>query len=315
VKNNTITAAAGVLLLVAGSACAITISGLNSNSIASTTSQVADYSGVVQLTIVRPDLGRGMLEQCSGALLADGLSILTAADCVAGRGGLEQASSAYVTFHLPDGAYVANVARIHVDPLYNGAIQSANDIAVLTLSAPAPFTAARYELFESDAVGDTVTFAGYGMGGTGANGYDGALYPPGTLHLGENQYDAMSGSGDYLFDFDDGTVARDALGDGIGWMSEEAMIAPGDAGGPSFVDGEIAGVHSFVTRVLPTGGTVDIDGVLNSSFGEWGGDASVFTHMAFIRSAISPTPEPKTMFLVGMALVVVSLVGPKRPHR
>jgi hypothetical protein len=93
------------------------------------------------------------------------------------------------------------------------------------------------------------------------------------------------------------------------------MIAPGDAGGPSFVDGEIVGVHSFVTRALPNGGTADIDGVLNSSFGEWGGDASVFTNMAFIRPALKPTPEPKTMFLVGVALVVVSLLGPKRRHR
>jgi hypothetical protein len=316
VKTTKVAAATGVLLLVAGSAHAITVSGLNPNSssyMVTASASGGDYSGVVELAIVRSDLGAGVIEECSGALLADGLSILTAADCVADHNSVEQATTAYVTFNLPDGTSTTSVVGFHVDPLYNGAAESPNDIAILTLAAPAPFAAARYNLYEGDGLGETFTLAGYGLGGTGATGYNGRLYPYGTLRVGENQYEAASGDGDYLFDFDDGLAAQDALGDGLGLGSDEAFIAPGDAGGPSFIDGEIAGVHSFVARILPDGSTADIDSVLDSSFGEYAGDASVQNNSAFIEEAmIGSTPEPKTMFLVGIALVVLSLMGSKR---
>ncbi len=81
-------------------------------------------------------------------------------------------------------------------------------------------------------------------------------------------------------------------------------MAPVDSGGPSFINGEIAGVHAFVR---------DIDGSLNSSFGEYAGDTSVADNWAFIESLIS-TPEPRTMFLVGVALIALSMMGPKRKH-
>jgi hypothetical protein len=270
--------------------------------LASMSSVGGDYTGVIQLTVARSDMS---VEQCSGTLLSDGLSILTSADCA-------QAANATVTFHLPTGSYAAKVAALHVNPLYNGSVQSPYDVAVLTLSAPAPLAAARYQLFEGDAVGDIVTLAGYGTGGTGATGCDALLYPPGTLRVGENEYDARPGGGDYLFDFDDGSAGRDALGDGTGLGVDEAMIAPDDSGGPSFVDGEIAGVHTLMVRALPGGASADTDGALNGSFGEYGGDARVSMNLAFIQSMMSPSPEPKTMFLVGVALVAISLMGRKR---
>jgi hypothetical protein len=43
-----------------------------------------------------------------------------------------------------------------------------------------------------------------------------------------------------------------------------------------------------------------------------GGDASVAYNMAIVRSFVRATPEPKTMFLLGIALVFVSLLGDKR---
>ena len=150
--------------------------------------------------------------------------------------------------------------------------------------------------------------AGYGIGGSGALGYDAAEYPFGSLRVGENQYDPYAGTDDLTFDFDDGAIGHDALGsDGLG--SREAFIAPGDAGGPSFINGQIAGVHSWVDR---GDGKTDINKVLDSSFGEIAGDASVAYNFAFIHAAMLTTPEPRLMILVGIALVVISLVGGKR---
>ncbi len=300
--------------MAAGSAHAITVSGLNPNSnsyLVSAGSFATDYSGVAELTLVRSDLGAAIV-QCSGALLADGVTVLTAANCIADSKGAAQATAASVTFTLPSGLYQSGVMSFHVNPRYDGSAQSPDDIALLTLDAPAPSTVARYQLYTGNALDQTFTLAGYGFGGTGAAGYNSSAYSFGTLRVGENQYDAPSGTGDLLFDFDDGTLTHDALGGSPGMSSDEAFIAPGDAGGPSFINGQIAGVHSYSARILPNGNSVDIDSVLNSSFGEYAGDVSVSLNAAFIQSLISTAPEPKTMFLIGIALIAVSLMGDKR---
>jgi hypothetical protein len=271
-----------------------------------------DFSGVAELAIVRSDLGSGMLEDCTGALLSDGVSILTSAHCVADQYGVQRATTAYVTFTLKNGSYTTRAARFQVNPLYNGQVDSPNDIAVLTLTAPAPSGIARYGLYSGSTLDQTITIAGYGFGGTGDAGYDEIDYPNGTLRVGQNQYDAASPNDGLLyFDFDDGLAAHDALG-GMGLRKKEAFVAPGDFGGPSFINGQIAGIHSYVARTLGAGGADDIDSILNSSFGEYAADVSVSYNAGFLQSLTSSTPEPKTMFLVGIALVSLSTLGIKR---
>lgn len=263
--------------------------------------------------IVRSDLGGGV-EECSGALLSDGISILTAAHCLADNNGVPEVTSANVTFVLPGGSYTTRVNGFQIDPLYNGGAKSPNDVAVLTLGAPAPAAAARYSLYTGDTFGETVTVAGFGYGGTGTTGYDPVAYPFGTLREGLNRYETSAMAGDLLYDFDDGTAAHDALG-GLSPEVNQAFIAPGDDGGPSFIDGQIAGVHSFMSRVLPYGNITDVDGVLDSSFGEYAGDASVAYNAAFLAPFITTTPEPKTSFVIGIVLIVVALViGERRRH-
>jgi len=290
--------AAGVLLLAAGPADAITVSGLNPNAssyVISVDSLGTDYSGVAQLTIVRPDLGFGMFETCSGALLADGYSVLTAAHCIAGQNGTAEATTAYVRFSASSSALQSQLAKLDVDPLYDGTAESPHDIAVLTLTEPAPSGVARYELYEGDSTGQVVT-----------------------LRVGQNQDDTSSGGwpadDDVLFAFDDGTTSHDPLGD-FGLGAAEGFVAPGNAGGPSFLGGRIVGVHYFVARVLPEGSTYDIDKVLNSSFGEYAGGGRVALNAAFMQAMMVASPEPKAMFLIGIALVAVALLGDKRRRR
>jgi hypothetical protein len=94
--------------------------------------------------------------------------------------------------------------------------------------------------------------------------------------------------------------------------ADEAFIAPGDVAGPSFIDGEIPGVHSYLT--LPAGSRTVLSSALDSSFGEVGADANVPYNLAFIESAMVLAPEPKLMIVLGIALVALALAGDKRKH-
>jgi hypothetical protein len=148
-------------------------------------------------------------------------------------------------------------------------------------------------------------------------GYDGLDYPMGTLRLGPNEYDGWSGAeigdGDLIFDFDDCTLTHDALTD-LGLGAEEALVAPGDSGGPSFINGKLVRIHSLVSRNR-AGCSTEIDGLLTSSFGEDAGDVSVGADSVVIQSLLVSSPEPSTMFLIGIALVAVSLLADKTRHR
>jgi hypothetical protein len=154
------------------------------------------HSGVAELLIVRSDLGYGVVEGCSGALLADGISILTSAHCIADAKGITQATAAYVTFTTADGAFSTRAVNFKVDPSYNGSSTSPNDVAVLTLVSPAPDTVTRYGLYTGDASDQLLTLAGYGFGGAGGS---------------REQYDsgqgtAGPGTDDLLVDFNEGTA-------------------------------------------------------------------------------------------------------------
>ena len=70
----------------------------------------------------------------------------------------------------------------------------------------------------------------------------------------------------------------------------------------------------MVSRNL-AGGSADIDGLLNSSFGEYAGDVRVGADSVFIQSLLVTSPEPSTMFVIGIALMAVSLLGDKTRRR
>ncbi len=89
------------------------------------------------------------------------------------------------------------------------------------------------------------------------------------------------------YDFDSGQPANDAfyrlfnLRD-LGLGAAEAMVAPGDSGGPHFINGLIAGVTAGILRPAIS----DIDGALNSSFGEIGIDTRVSYYASWIDQIV-----------------------------
>jgi hypothetical protein len=229
------------------------------------------------------------------------------------------------------------VSAYYVNPGYTGEVVDSNDIAIVRLAEDAPAYAQIYGLYTDDLHGADYNVAGYGrrsdVGGAigadlgtgrrrqGDNRYD--------FQLGDAEFQDAFGAGTgnawnlifgqtndmnqvVISDFDNGTGGQDSscrlATDGFGFAADpkycnlgrgatEASTAPGDSGGPQFVNGKVASVTSFGLTFGSDFG--DVDNFLNDSWGEFNGFVPVSAHLDFIRGAI---PEPTTWAMMIMGL-------------
>ena len=316
--------------LVVGTTSTATAAGGGNPIYAATQPQ---YSGVVALVV---NYGAGNVSICSGSLLADRSSVLTAGHCVSHGANLQPLSTTAYFYggSNPDtfvpgnpAATAVAISSYSVNPNYTGQGLDQNDIAVLHLAAPAPAFATAYDLYTgSSLTGLEFNIAGYGDRSNvgGALGYVDPSY--GVLRQGDNRYDFQLGDSDFhgvlstattaglfLADFDSGRAANDAscilaahfgLGGakycntGVGAL--EAGAGPGDSGGPEFVNGQIASVTEAGLTMRMAGG--DTDNILNGSFGEFEAYVPVANQAAWIASVV---PEPSTwaLMLAGFGLI------------
>lgn len=225
----------------------------------------------------------------TGVLLYDGRAVLTAAHLLE----LEDsaATDATTTVHFETSSGTQSLAALDAtiitsyDPFNNN-----NDLALIWLSSAAPKDAERYEIYRaSDEVGQTATLVGYGTPGNGETGMIDNYSGPRLRLEAKNRIDADAGTVESMLgsviswsladgtqlmaDFDDGTSARDAWGclidcDDTGLGQDEGLIAPGDSGGPAFIDGLVAGIATYTATIAHGALHPDIDNLSNSSFGE-----------------------------------------------
>jgi len=262
------------------------------------------FDGVVRLA------GDGT---CTGALLQDGLHILTAAHCFDTNDSTPNLnpdpSQLSIVFDLPSGQQTVAVAQIFVHSGYTAGDDDDNDLAIVRLAQSAPNEAERYELYtETNEVGKTFTRVGYGVSGTGATG-ELKDEEESIKRFGSNTYDALGDiytqvastlPGEPLkpnnspglqlaYDFDNNTVTNDALGRDFNQVNlgvdREVGTSRGDSGGPGFIDGKIAGVASYG---ISTGADIDFvsaDAATdsnNTSFGELFADVRVSSYLDWI---------------------------------
>ena len=277
------------------------------------TSPGGAFDGVTELTLYRSD-GTFL---CSGTLLSNGREILTAAHCLTDDGGNLLTNSVTASFQLPSGTQSFSSAAITVHPNWNGDYGIGYDLALITLDDFAPIEIPRHDIYRgSDEIGQIVSKVGYGKSGTGSLGDS---LTAGAKRSGLNIYDtfgdvfgAVGGinplpGAQLAYDFDDGTSTHDAFGffqaafgasglANLGLGDDEVMSAPGDSGGPTFVNGLVAGITSYGMRLDLRGGkpprTSDLDNQLNSTFGEFAIDTRVSYFADWIDAHMTAVPPP-----------------------
>jgi hypothetical protein len=264
---------------------------------------------------------------CTGSLLADGKTVLTAAHCLTPNGNAPTSIS--VNF-FPTGAsspITLTAASWTANPLYSGQVIDENDVAVLHLGAVAPSSISRYSLATTSPENNSFEFVGFGAKGSFGQGATlGLGLSLANRRQGNNLFDIYAGDPRWngfwsdpmhpeelvnhvlLADFDNGTTGFNS-NDAMCWIGrfsqfslgtsecnagqglDEADSGGGDSGGPGFVDGKIASVTSFGLTFGQFNGTLfpDIDKALNSSFGEFAGFTDVVYQSAWITSQMDLT--------------------------
>ena len=97
----------------------------------------------------------------------------------------------------------------------------------------------------------------------------------------------------------------------LGLGNTEVLIAPGDSGGPGLLpvgsQWYVAGVHPFDSCSRNTCPST-------SSFGEVGGDISVFAQAAWLQSVVGPVPEPHSYAMLLLVLGAMMALTKRRPR-
>lgn len=257
--------------------------------------------GTVALIITQP----GGTFICSGAMIGPS-SVLSAAHCFTNGAGTNVTTKVEV-FAFPGGVSTlisTTGASIRIPDSYNGSVISDFDIAVINL--PSSFGTG-VDIYDTFGTGDAVSTAPYTVVGFGrrGEGATGSTQGSGSRRRGFNTFDFFNSPGVLISDFDNGLVANDAscfVGARchLGLGAFEASTASGDSGGPVFLNGKIVAVTSFGARA---GSPPDIDGALNSTFGEFNGFVYTGFHEEWIASMI---PEPGTWLLSLTALAALA---------
>ena len=256
----------------------------------------------------------------------------------------------------PGSIQFATGGAIAVNPTWDPS-SFGGDLALVKLDKPITGTDI-YQIYRGDPMGQQFTMVGTGTAGWGAVGADSQTGFAGGLfdlrkRVGNNIFEeygvpfdqaftnqfgisvGLGGpdQGIVMFDFDSGLAQNDVFGQLCNLpemaslcvtqtgLPTEANTAPGDSGGPAFINGQIAAITSFgITGAILSfdgqyiycGGPNNIDPSVNvdtgsctdSSFGEIGGDTNISYYQSFIDAGLagqlnfSLVPEPASLALL-----------------
>jgi hypothetical protein len=306
-------------------------------------------AGMVSLTI---NFG-GPPSICTGTLMPDRQSVLTAAHCVTdGNLGLPISTTAAFYGGTAGDTIVyqsvfasrVNVAQYNVHPSYTGDVFDQNDVAVLRLSAPAPEFAPSFGLYTQDLTGSDFTVWGYGARSE-FGGNVGANLNVGRLRQGDNRFDFRLGDSvfgnhwatefaeplaqiehSWLSDFDNGLAANDAgcraLAVGlpaVGTSSQWCDLGRGArevglAGGDSGGPSFINGLVAAISSFGVTYGTAAY-GDVDTRLNSSFGEFSGYVPMYLHADFINAAlvPEPASWLAMALGLLAVLVFVRRRP--
>lgn len=264
---------------------------------------VTDFAYNANLAETNEDFFSGVVKVSSngyygtGSLLYDGSAILTAAHIFT-----DTDAPTTITFQDSFGeTFSFNASNVLIHPSYD-TINDNADVAIVFLDEYAPSQFQRYDIYrDEDALNQDFLSVGFGVTGVGEEGYNADIST--TRLKAYNSFDtdakelkdALGLLLDWypdenvlVADFDDGTITHDALGNLLGLYDTglgvyEGLTAPGDSGGPAFIDSKIAGIASYVAALDSSS---DVDTTQNCSYGELGFWQDVSAYQEWIDKSL-----------------------------
>ncbi len=298
------------------------------------------FAGVVSINIRY----NGLSFICSGALV-DPLHVVTAGHCVdtTGNGNVIDVSQPFgvsgrdvrVVFNSQPnpgdpGRAIVTASAVSMNPNYQGfgncpaiANHDGNfcvndDVAVITMSAPAPVTAKTYRVYSGAAVdGQRVTMVGYGTSGDGVSGFyvgpDFRIKRSGgnfaDLYDLDDEQDFAAGPREVWYaDFDgngqDTFCAFFAACSPQLANNVESALGGGDSGGPSFIN---VGGEWMIWGNDTFGGT--FAGQTQGTFGTYFGGIVLSAYQDYLVGATGGAIQFAAPVPATLALMLVGLLG------
>lgn len=221
----------------------------------------------------------------SAVLLAGGRYLLTAAHLV---DAINQPGQ--LRLRSPDTSTLPDITAVYIHPDWDATLFT-NDLALLELNSPITSITGLALYRGATPVGETFTQAGFGNGAG--------------QHIGTNIWDStgevlnarygrtVPADSQLLADFDNGNTAQNILNSFTGVSSSvqptsaEAISKPGDSGGPAILNGQIAGIASYIIADP----TYDSDPETAASAGEAAAYSNISHYLSWIDYTTQGNPQ------------------------